>query len=185
MSYSCFLCLFLFVTTFSFSTISATHNDLIDETCKQCEDQSMILSSDLCSSSLGAIPVSHAANLQGLALIAMELTLENATTTISTIEKLILNDVDPSTTMANCLRDCLELYSDATWSIMSSIRGFLSENYVSAVTWMISAMEAASTCHGGFEEKDEVSPLINENSNLFQLCGISLCIIQLSTPTTS
>ncbi|XP_028789114.1 putative invertase inhibitor [Neltuma alba] len=183
MSQSSLLFLFFFVTTIS--AVAATpSNDLIDQTCKKCENQSIILNYGLCSSALGVIPVSHAANLQGLALIAMELALENATTTRSTIEKLMDDENLATSSSRACLRDCLELYSDAAWRIMSSIGAFLSENYESTKTGMSSVMEAASTCQRGFAETGEVSPLTKENYNLFQLCGISLCIIQMSTPVT-
>ncbi|XP_054791129.1 putative invertase inhibitor [Prosopis cineraria] len=183
MSESSFLCLLFFVITVS--TINA--EDLIDQTCKKCENRSIILNYGLCSTSLQVIPVSHAANLQGLALIAMELALENATTTLSTIEKLMMNTTsldgdDEELALRACLRDCLELYSDAAWRIMNSIGAFLSENYETTKTWMSSVMEAASTCQEGFAEKGEASPLTKENYNLFQLCGISLCIVHLSTP---
>ncbi|KAI9087070.1 hypothetical protein K1719_031031 [Acacia pycnantha] len=183
-----FLCLFVLVTTISTISYAKPH-DLIDQTCKQCENQSMILDYGLCSSALDVIPVSHSANLQGLALVAMELALENATTTLSTIEKLLMKDDedhdDSTAAAAACLRDCLELYSEAAWRIMGSVRAFLSENYESTKTSMSSVMEAASTCHGGFAEKGEVSPLTKENYNLFQLSGISLCIIQMSNPAES
>ncbi|KAK4260284.1 hypothetical protein QN277_003424 [Acacia crassicarpa] len=181
------LSLFLLVTTISTISYAKPHHDLIDQTCKQCENQSLILDYGLCSSALDVIPVSHSANLQGLALVAMELALENATTTLSTIEKLLMNkdDEDHDDSTAACLRDCLELYSEAAWRIMGSVRAFLSENYESTKTSMSSVMEAASTCQGGFAEKGEVSPLTKENYNLFQLSGVSLCIIQMSNPAES
>lgn len=125
--------------------------------------------------------MSHSANLEGLALVAMELALENVSSTLATIEKLL-----DSTSLDNfalgCLADCLELYSDAAWTIVNSVGVFLSGNYEVTRTWMSSVMEAASTCQQGFSERGEVSPLTQENYNLFQLCGIALCIIHMATP---
>lgn len=117
----------------------------------------------------------------------MELALENVTNTVATIEKLLNSDDNNNNTSFDeyalgCLRDCLELYSDAAWTIVESIGVFLSGNYEVSRTWMSSVMEAASTCQGGFEEKGQVSPLTEENYNLFQLCGIALCIIHMVTP---
>ncbi|XP_057420226.1 uncharacterized protein LOC130714347 [Lotus japonicus] len=188
---SSFLCLFfLFLITIplgtscsTLRTTTTTPHDIIDQTCEKCANQSTILSYTLCSTSLPAIPVSHSTNLQGLGLIAMELALENVTNTLATIEKLLLDTTSFDDNFAlGCLTDCLELYSDAAWTIVESIEVFLSGKYEVSRTWMSEVMEAASTCQGGFVEKGEVSPLTEENYNLFQLCGIALCIIHLSNP---
>ncbi|XP_061359096.1 pectinesterase inhibitor 12-like [Gastrolobium bilobum] len=177
-SFSHFL---LFLITIPLGTSSTLSNDIIDQTCKKCANQSIILSYNLCSTSLPLIPVSHSTNLQGLALIAMELALENVTNTLATIEKL-LDSTSFDNIALGCLKDCLELYTDAAWTIVNSIGVFLSGNYEVTRTWMSSVMEAASTCQKGFVENGEVSPLTKENYNIFQLCGIALCIIHLSTP---
>jgi pectinesterase inhibitor-like protein len=161
-----------------------TPHDLIDQTCEKCANQSVILSYSLCSTALPVVPVSHSTNLEGLALIAMELALENVTNTLATIEKL-LGGESLDNYVIGCLTDCLELYSDAVWRIVDSVDVFLSGNYEVSRIWMSSVMEAASTCQQGFEEKGEVSPLTEENYNLFQLCGIALCIIHLSTPVAA
>ena len=161
-----------------------TARDLVDETCEKCANQSVILSYSLCSSALPVIPVSHSTNLEGLAVIAMELALENVTDTIAKIEKM-LGGESLDKYVLGCLRDCLGLYSDAVWTIVSSVDVFLSGNYEVSRTWMSSVMEAASTCQEGFEKKGGVSPLTEENYNLFQLCGIALCIIHLSTPVAA
>lgn len=166
------------------TTLIKTHSDLIDQTCQKCANQSMILSYSLCSAALPVIPVSRATNLPGLAVIAMELALENVTSTLATIEKLLGNE-SLDKYVLGCLTDCLGLYSDAVWTIVSSVDVFLSGNYEVSKTWMSLVMEAASTCQKGFEEKGQVSLLTEENYNLFQLCGIALCIIHMSTPVTA
>lgn len=187
-SFLCFsFCLFfMFLITIPLGTTSNLRampisNDIIDQTCQKCANQSIILSYNLCSTSLPVISISHYTNLQGLALIAMELALENVTNTLATIEKL-LDSTSFDNFSLSSLTDCMELYSDAAWTIVNSIGVFLSGDYDVPKMWMSSVMEAASTCQEGFEEKGEVSPLTKENYNLFQLCGIALCIIHLSTP---
>ncbi|XP_004508988.1 putative invertase inhibitor [Cicer arietinum] len=183
----CFIiCLFLITISrgTTCSTLLKTPRDLIDQTCEKCANQSTILSYNLCSTSLPTIPVSRATNLQGLALIAMELALENVTNTLATIEKL-LDDETLDNYVVGCLTDCSELYNDAAWTIVNSVDVFLSGNYEVSRTWMSSVMEAASTCQQGFEEKGEVSPLTEENYDLFQLCGIALCIIHMSSPANA
>ncbi|CAJ1943173.1 unnamed protein product [Sphenostylis stenocarpa] len=174
----------LFIITLPFGTSSTLRvtKDIIDQTCEICANQSIILSYGLCSTSLPVVPVSHSANLEGLALVAMELALENVTSTLATIEKL-LDSTSLDSFALEGLTDCLELYSDAAWTIVNSVEVFLSGNYDLTRTWMSSVMEAASTCQEGLTERGEASPLTQENYNLFQLCGIALCIIHLATPT--
>ncbi|KAJ7952629.1 Pectinesterase inhibitor [Quillaja saponaria] len=164
----------------SISTISATPNDLINQTCKTCSGRSTVLKYNFCSASLEAIPVSHATNLQGLALVAMELALENATHTVISIMNLLKNGTSFDHFELASLKDCLELYWDAVLSIADSIEAFLSENNEIAEMGMFGSMEAAATCEEGFlEKKVEVHPLTKENYNLLQLCDIALCIIRL------
>ncbi|CAB4309772.1 unnamed protein product [Prunus armeniaca] len=173
-------CLFFLVIPHSkFSTIAATSVDIIDQTCKKCADEFNVISYKVCATSLQAVPVSHVTNLQGLALIAMELALENATNTLSTIEKLSSNkSFDPFALV--CLKDCLQLYSDAITTLRDAVGAFLRGDYNTANIWVSAVMEAPTTCEEGFKEKEgEVSPLKNENYNLFQLCDIALCISHL------
>ncbi|KAA8522107.1 hypothetical protein F0562_012579 [Nyssa sinensis] len=161
------------------STTSALSVDLINSTCKECADKSTILSFGFCLTSLQAIPVGHATNLQGLALVTMELALQNATDTISSIEKMLIGGAfDPFA--IGCLEDCFELSEDAVQMLVNSIRAFLSEHYDAANVLMTAVMEAAATCEEGFMEKEgEASPLTKENYNLFELSDIALCIINL------
>ncbi|BFG31159.1 hypothetical protein CerSpe_174330 [Prunus speciosa] len=173
-------CLFFLVIPHSkLSTIAATSVDIIDQTCKKCTDEFNVISYTVCATSLQAVPVSHVTNLQGLALIAMELALGNATNTVSTIEKLSGNkSFDPFALV--CLKDCLQLYSDAITTLRDAVGAFLREDYDTANIWVSAVMEAPTTCEEGFKEKEgEVSPLKNENYNLFQLCDIALCISHL------
>ncbi|KAM1034227.1 hypothetical protein ACFX2J_037478 [Malus domestica] len=180
-SFSISLCGFLFFLMIPHEKLSAVaiSVDIITQTCEKCAAESDVLSYNVCAASLQAVPVSHVTNLQGLAVIAMELALHNATNMLSTIKQLSNNkSLDPFALV--CLKDCLQLYSDAITTLADAIGAFLSEDYGTANTWVSTVMEATTTCEGGFKEKDgEVSPLTNENYNLFQLCDIVLCISNL------
>ncbi|KAJ4728771.1 Pectinesterase inhibitor [Melia azedarach] len=181
-SYSsfCIFFFFLIVTPQVKPSIATAFSvDIINQTCKICAEESTFFSYSLCLASLQTIPVSHAANLQGLALIAMELALENATNTVSSIEKLLRSGGFDPFALA-CLKDCFKLYSDSVVTLIDATGAFLTGQYVSANVWLSAVMEATSTCEEGFTEKEgEVSPLTKENYNLFQLCDIALCIIHL------
>lgn len=153
--------------------------DIIKQTCRTCADKSTIFSHDLCLTSLQSIPVSHATNIQGLALIAMELALENATNTISSIEKLLTSRTFDPFARA-CLEDCFKLYSHGVVTLIDATGAFLTGQYSTANVWLSAVMEGATTCEEGFPEKEgELSPLTKENYYLFQLCDIALCIIHL------
>ncbi|KAF8412509.1 hypothetical protein HHK36_000477 [Tetracentron sinense] len=172
----CLLLLFLFFIpshqTNSFIALNTI--DLIQETCEICADRSPILSYNFCVTSLQAVHQSHTANVQGLGIIALELALDNATDTVSSIEKLLKKETfDPYAML--CLEDCLELYSDAITRLRNSISAFLFEVYCDANVWVSAAMEATRTCEGGFKDQEgEVSPLTEKNSNLLFSCYVKV-----------
>ncbi|KAM5573246.1 putative invertase inhibitor [Rosa sericea] len=180
----CCCLFFLIIPHENFSTITAISVDIINQTCRKCADESHVFSYDLCTTSLQAVPVSHVANLQGLALIAMELALNNASNTLQIIKNLLMSNGSLDPFVVVCLKDCLQLYSDGITTLEDAEGAFLGEHYDNANIWLSAVMEASSTCEEGFKEKEgEVlpSPLTNENYNLFQLCDIALCIGHLLT----
>lgn len=178
----CFI--FLIIPHENFSKITAISVDIINQTCKKCADESHVFSYNLCTTSLQAVPVSHVANLQGLALIAMELALNNATKTLLIIKNLLTSNESLDPFAVVCLKDCLQLYSDGITTLVDAVEAFLGEHYDRANLWLSAVMEASNTCEQGFKEKEGeglLSPLTNENYNLFQLCDIALCISHLLT----
>ncbi|XAR70589.1 hypothetical protein NMG60_11027493 [Bertholletia excelsa] len=158
---------------------NAEFTDLINTTCKQCSDKSTSFKYDFCLASLQAIPAGHVVNLQGLALVTLELTLENATATISIIEE-ILNSGKFDTFSVRCLKDCLELYADSTSTLIDSIVAFLSKQYETTTLLLTAVMEATSTCEEEFKKKEErKSPVTQENNNVFHLSEIAVCTVGL------
>lgn len=157
--------------------------DIINKTCNTCASKaSSNFSYEFCYTSLDAIPVSHATNLGGLGLIALELALVNATNTISIISN-ILNKNDSSPHCNNCLVSCLELYLDISLRLEECIDEFVSgKKHDILYLWVSEIMQATTICELGFKDDGKVSPLTNENHNLSQLCGIVLCIIDLISP---
>ncbi|XP_042506224.1 putative invertase inhibitor [Macadamia integrifolia] len=161
-----------FSISFCFIAIAAA--DLIHETCQKCAERSPILSYDLCVSSLQAIPPSHTASLPELAVISVKLALVNATATLWSIQKLLENEASDPNLMGS-LKDCQELYSDAVPTLENSITAFKRLDYRSGNVLITAAMDAATTCEGGFD----VSPLTKQNYDFFQLCDIVLVITRL------
>ncbi|KAL7166939.1 hypothetical protein ACSBR2_037575 [Camellia fascicularis] len=168
----------LLIPNENYSPANALSVDLINTTCKQCADKSTLVNYNFCLTSLQPIPISHVVNLQGLALIAMELALENATDTISSIDEM-LSSGQFDTFALECLKDCLELYGDSVPMLVNSIGAFLFEEYDAASLLLSAVMETTLMCEDGFGEKGEVSLLTEENYSLMQLGDIALCIINL------
>ncbi|XP_031098818.1 putative invertase inhibitor [Ipomoea triloba] len=173
------VCCFLFLIPPA--TIEATpFIDLINSTCTQCAQNSAVFNYDFCVTSLQAVPITHAANLEGIAVVAVELALQNATATVSTIEEMLACAAASDPFAVRCLRDCLELYADAIAMLVESFWEFFSRRFSTANILLSAVMETASTCQEGFTEKEgEMAPLTEENDNLFQLSDIALCITKL------
>ncbi|KDP45958.1 hypothetical protein JCGZ_11861 [Jatropha curcas] len=175
-----FLLIFFFLSNpieKTFALDESTTIDILNRTCKRCAEKSSSFIYEFCQTSLDVIPASHVTNLQGIAVISMELALENATTTIANIKSLFdMKSFSPYTLA--CLQDCLELYSDAIVALVDGVAAFLTGKYHVSNVKISAVMEAATTCEEGFtQKKGEVSPLTLENFNLFNLCDIALCII--------
>lgn len=153
--------------------------DLVSPTCKQCADLSSIASYDYCVTSLQAIPISHVVNLPGLAVVAMELSLENATGTIVTIKEMIGSGAYEPFFAEQCLQDCMDLYNGAVLTVEEALTAFLTDHSGAADIYMGAVMEDAMTCEDGFKEMGGVRPLVKENENLYELSRIAVCIIKL------
>ncbi|KAK6275090.1 PREDICTED: putative invertase inhibitor [Theobroma cacao] len=173
-----FFFIFLLTPNDEVSATSALSVDIINKTCKTCSDRSSVVNYTFCSASLQEIPVSHVTNLQGLAIVAMELALQNATNTLSIIKELVNNETLGPSSLA-CLSDCSLLYSDGVVTLVDTVGAFLTGQYGNADAWVSAVMQGTATCEEGFQDMELVSPLTKENYSLFQLCDVLLCIMNL------
>ncbi|XP_055961916.1 putative invertase inhibitor [Mercurialis annua] len=151
--------------------------DIVNKTCKKCAEKSKSINYGFCQTSLQVIPASHATNLQGMAVIAMELALENATTMFTRVKSLLVTEgFDPFS--IGCLEKCLVLYGDALVVLVDGVVDFLTGHYGNANLRMRTVMEEAIECENCFKEKKGVvSPLSIENFNFLHLSDIAICII--------
>ncbi|KAF8380639.1 hypothetical protein HHK36_028129 [Tetracentron sinense] len=151
----------------------------IGSTCKAASQSDSKLSYDFCVAALKSDPKSRTADLKGLGIISIELSISNATNVVSNIAKLLKDkSIDPFA--KTVLEDCLDLYSDAIPTLKEAVGKFNSKDYYQANVDVSSAMDASSTCEDGFKErKGVVSPLTKENHDIFQLTAISLAIIEM------
>ncbi|RVX14552.1 putative invertase inhibitor [Vitis vinifera] len=128
--------------------------------------------------------ISHAANFQGLAIVAMELAVENASNTVLKIANMMNSGTFDHHDMG-CLEDCMETYSHSVTALLNSIGAFMAKHYGVANTWMLQVTKGTRRCELGFSRgRKEASPLKKENSNILRLSDIALCIIQFLEPPT-
>lgn len=187
-SFSLFCCFLLLIPPAIIKPATATpFIDLIKSTCKQCAQKSAVFSYHFCVTSLQVVPITQITNLEGVAVIAVELALQNATSTVSTIEKMLASAAAFDPFSVRCLNDCLELYADAIAMLVGSFWEFFSRHFNTANILLSAVMETASTCQEGFAEKEgeTAAPLTEENDNLFQLSDIALCISNLVSGVSS
>ncbi|KAL5799082.1 hypothetical protein ACOSQ2_003902 [Xanthoceras sorbifolium] len=174
--------LLLFFFSSIFHATSSAHN-LVRETCKKCAENDPTLDYKFCVASLESIPRSHNTSLHQLGIISITLTRSNVTHTRSYIKKLLKQQkkkkkYDPFIRV--CLRDCLDLYSDAIPTLKQAVKDYKSKHYEDANILVSSVMDASTTCEDGFhEKKGVVSPLTKRNNDTFQLSAIALSIINM------
>lgn len=176
---------FLFsFTTFLLLIFSSSHGlntqNIIQETCKKSAESSPNINYKFCVASLESDSRSRSANLHKLGLISMDLLRHNITSTRREIKKLLRNK-KLENFVKGCLKDCLELYSDAIPTLKEVKREYKEKNYRDANVKVSSIMEAPTTCEDGFQEKQgTISPLTNNNNNVFQLAALTLSIINMN-----
>ncbi|KAL6318102.1 hypothetical protein AAG906_035247 [Vitis piasezkii] len=163
-----YLCL---LSLFFYSSLSS---DLVHQACQKLAHSDPKLNYDFCVASLESDPKSPTVSLEELGAISVMLTISNATYLQSYIFNL-LEDIRFDPYSKACLKDCLELYSDAIDTLRVALDHFKTKHYSDAKQGFSSAMDASDTCEEGFmEKKGEASPLTKEDDSFFQLCAMDL-----------
>ncbi|KAF9622190.1 hypothetical protein IFM89_030048 [Coptis chinensis] len=149
---------------------AAAAADLISKTCGNAVNK------QLCVKTLQADPASTNADGAGLAAIAVNLALANATVIFSDVKKLL-----PAAKVAfekQCLTDCAENYETAVGQLKDSLGALKTKKYDDATTWIQAAMTDSESCEEGFTERPGLKNPLAEKSTLFQqLCGNALAIV--------
>ncbi|XP_059642780.1 putative invertase inhibitor [Cornus florida] len=160
---------------------SSGSTNLTHNACKKAAKIDPNFSYHFCVAHLEQNPKSkHAKTLQELGVISIAIAKSKASHTRSHIKKLLRNNTRFDSFAEGCLRDCLDLYSDAIQALKVARSDFKSKDYDEADIQVSSAMEAPTTCEEGFGEKEsEVHPLTKENKLFFKLAAISLAFTQI------
>ncbi|KAL5983665.1 hypothetical protein ACLOJK_017755 [Asimina triloba] len=167
------LLLFVFPTFFPFTTQDAV---LLDNVCKQTDAYG------LCVSALLSDPRSPGADLRGLALVSIDLVLENLTDTRAAIGELLKSASDPN--LKETLGQCRFLYGEqkATQYALSAFRSWKSMAYDDMSSQANDVGYFASVCQNIFDQWGiHPSPLGPRNDNLVHLTEITTVIGRMLT----
>ncbi|XP_057807525.1 putative invertase inhibitor [Salvia miltiorrhiza] len=168
---------FLFIFIFSMSITGSSSESLINSTCKAMAAANPNVKFGFCATSLQAAPASRCASSRGLGVIAIRGLRYNVTDTRCFVKQLLRSRAwEPY--VAQCLRDCLDLYSDAIPAAKLAMRYFSQRRFGDANVQVSSVMDAATTCEDGFAERSGVvSPLTKRNADAFQIGAMALSIM--------
>ncbi|XP_074581111.1 pectinesterase inhibitor 28-like [Curcuma longa] len=180
------LLFFAFIAASSFAVVVLSHGDapsaasggLIASTCNRT------LYYDVCVASLASRPRSRRADVQGLAAIALDVSLAHAKATVA-LAKNLSRSHDASagegrTYAAWCLRDCVEEYKEAVDVLRLSAAALRRGAYDDVNDLVSAAMTNSDTCESAYADKPGLqSPFMERNEYFFKLCSVAIAIANL------
>ncbi|CAK8562632.1 unnamed protein product [Lathyrus sativus] len=163
----------------------ANGSDLIVQSCREASKNDPKLNYDFCVTSLyeaAGKDKLHPEKLEDLVSMSIQLTKSNGTNIVSIISHELQNQTQGEY-VKGCLRDCFDLYNDSLESLDEAMVAFNTSKDLDTTNINVSAaLHDSVTCEDQFKErkeKNETSPLAQENHVYFQLNVISLSFIQM------
>ncbi|TQD73177.1 hypothetical protein C1H46_041306 [Malus baccata] len=157
-------------TTQFFFLPLAKGSDLIQTTCKKTPHY------NLCLSTLQSNPDSSNADVPGLALIASDALLANASDTLDYIHGLLKQS--PEVHLQKALANCAELYIPIVkFSLPQAIEALRNGHFGFAKYGISDAAKEAEACEKGFGGVK--SPLTDRNALVNDLSGVAVAILNL------
>ncbi|CAH8328531.1 unnamed protein product [Eruca vesicaria subsp. sativa] len=168
----CLVMFFLFINGF------ATAQNLIQDSCKKAAASNPKIKLDFCVKTLEGNPQSKTAKSLVDLVMASTKDVATKTTSLEATADKILKEKKFAKDSEMPLRDCLELYTDATASLNEAMASVKSRNYKTAKVGMSAAMDAPSTCETGFKERKtpQKSPFTKDNDVLSQTLSVTLAL---------
>ncbi|XP_072963303.1 putative invertase inhibitor [Typha angustifolia] len=163
-----FLFLVLFLQNSSFAAAT------VEETCRSVAD---FVDYTFCLTSLQTDPRSPSADRSGLALVSVELSLVNATSTKSTIDTLLKNATEPS--IKTGLQACSLIYSQAIGALKSMADLVETKEFHAAKELNRVPINVGNFCQDALPaaKPGDSPPLVKENSDYSQLVLLSEVIL--------
>lgn len=168
----CLVMLFLLLDGF------ATAQNLIQDSCKKAAASNPKIQLDFCVKTLEGNPQSKAAKSLADLVMASTKNAATKTTSLKAMADNLLKGEKFAKESEMPLRDCLELYTDATASLNEALTSVQSRMYKTAKVGMSAAMDAPSTCETGFKERKapQESQFTKDNDVLTQTLSITLAL---------
>ncbi|KAF8117169.1 hypothetical protein N665_0012s0173 [Sinapis alba] len=168
----CLVMFFLLLNSFT------TAQNLIQDSCKKAAASNPKIKLDFCVKTLEGNPQSKTAKSLADLVMASTKSASDKTTSLKAMADKILKGKKFSKDSEMPLRDCLELYTDATVSLNEALTNIKSRKYKTAKVGMSAAMDAPSTCETGFEESKtpQKSPFTKDNDVLSQIISVTLAL---------
>ncbi|KAJ9183677.1 hypothetical protein P3X46_007500 [Hevea brasiliensis] len=138
------------------------------------EDNSKDLISATCNHTL----YYEVSDLQGLADIALNVSIAYGVETVARIGDL-KSEAKGNDTLSSCLDECTEEYSDAVENLQEVVEALNTRSSETVKTLVSSAMTNSDTCEESFEETPYASPLVDRNQYFSKLCSNVLAITTL------
>lgn len=154
------------------AAVDYSSQDIVGNTCKRVANP--VLPLNFCIKTLSSDPKSRTADLVGLGAIAIKHLKKSVSGVNSYAAGLLKKKWDPYTTQ--CLKDCVELYTDSADSL-SEIEGEYKEKlYADAQTHLSAVEDSATTCESQFKAQ---KPLTSQNLEAQQSTRLVLAIINI------
>ncbi|XP_061365542.1 uncharacterized protein LOC133308837 [Gastrolobium bilobum] len=146
--------------------------DLINKVCSRSS------TTDMCNEVLSSDSISPNANLKDLAIIALRVAANNASSILNDV-KTMIDDAELDPDIQQGLADCKETILDAESQLEDTIAALLVDADVDAQLWLKAALAAIQTCDDSIPGKDDV--LSVKSATFRKLCNIAVAL-SLSLP---
>ncbi|CAL9241548.1 unnamed protein product [Arabidopsis halleri] len=169
------------VMFFLLLNVFAMAQSLIRDSCKKAAYQNPKIHYNFCVKSLEENPQSKTARSLDRLVMSSTKNAVSKTTSMKGIVDKILKENRYEKYSEKPLRDCLELYSDATNSLTEALTIIKSRDYKTANVVISAAVGAPPSCEIGFKEGKEPlkSPFTKDNDVLFQMILIPLAFTNM------
>ncbi|KAJ8465012.1 hypothetical protein OPV22_027564 [Ensete ventricosum] len=148
----------------------------VEDECKIATAADPNVDYNFCVTSLQADPRSGSADAKELAIIAANLTVANATSTLSKIEKLVGDSKIDSTTKG-LLNQCSSFYKDVVTAASGAIKAISSGSLGDAKKQLTKARDNPQDCDNLLYEAGKNSLLTKEDNDCTNLASIAQCIV--------
>lgn len=171
---------FISFVIFSFLLSSfTTAQTLIQNSCKKAAASDPNLKYDFCVQSLEQDPASKSATtLVGLLIASTKSAAAKNTNVVGVIQQMLKAKKFDKLVEAS-LRDCVEVFSDATDDFNQTLANVKSRDYSSANVHLSAALDASTTCNDGFKEIKQRNPISNESDLLYHKILIPLAFTNM------